>query len=71
MSVNETVTREAERGALALEHTLMLRDMVKAIASSARAGNPKAVRLTREMVGQLHRLGMSGPPLIALLTEEV
>lgn len=68
---DDPVTREAERMAVALEIMLQTRQLARVLLPKARAGDPKAAALVREMVERMHRMGLHGPPLVKLLTEEV
>lgn len=56
---------------VALEIMLQTRQLARVILPKARAGDRKAVALMRDIVKRMHRMGLSGPSLVALLTEEV
>ncbi|MEV0543798.1 hypothetical protein [Nocardia salmonicida] len=68
---DDAIELEAVRLVAALEIMLSNRQIARLLLPRARAGDPKAAAIMRRIVEQMRGMGLSGPPLIALLTEEV
>ncbi|MEU4810026.1 hypothetical protein AB0H20_12585 [Nocardia fluminea] len=67
----ETIRRAARRGVMALEIMLSNREVFRLLHPRALAGDREAAALIVRIVEQMRGMGLSGPPLIAMLTEEV